>query len=135
MNRRPVFLVTVMCFGFAFFYVPILSMMIFSFNDSRLNAEWVGFTWHWYEVLLNDEEMIQAALNSIFIALGASLIATVLGIIPIAALLLAWFAVTAGKDAEPPFAAVVNLAARAGVRPSARNASTCSALRSRQWPS
>jgi len=64
---------------YLFLYLPLTVVVIYSFNDSRLNAEWVGFTWHWYEVLLNDEEMIQAALNSILIALGASLIATGLG--------------------------------------------------------
>ena len=64
---------------YLFLYLPLTVVVIYSFNDSRLNAEWVGFTWHWYEVLLNDEEMLQAAFNSIFIALGASLIATVLG--------------------------------------------------------
>jgi len=64
---------------YLFLYLPLTVVVIYSFNDSRLNAEWVGFTWHWYEVLLNDEEMLQAALNSILIALGASLIATVLG--------------------------------------------------------
>ena len=36
MNRRPVFLITCLCFGFAFFYIPILSLIVFSFNKSRL---------------------------------------------------------------------------------------------------
>ena len=64
---------------YLFLYLPLTVVVIYSFNDSRLNAEWVGFTWHWYQVLLADAEMLQAAFNSIFIALGASLIATVLG--------------------------------------------------------
>src|SRR5512139_3943309 len=64
---------------YAFLYVPLAIVVVYSFNDSRLNAEWVGFTWHWYQVLRDDREMIQAALNSISIAVGASLIATVLG--------------------------------------------------------
>lgn len=62
-----------------FLYIPLVVVVVYSFNDSRLNAEWVGFTWRWYQVLLHDEEMIQAAFNSIFIAICASGIATTLG--------------------------------------------------------
>ena len=50
---------------YAFLYVPLAIVVAYSFNDSRLNAEWVGFTWHWYEVLLHDEEMLTAAGNSL----------------------------------------------------------------------
>lgn len=64
---------------YLFLYVPLAMVVIYSFNDSRLNAEWVGFTWHWYRVLFRDDEMIQAAINSLIIAVSASLIATVLG--------------------------------------------------------
>lgn len=64
---------------YAFLYVPLVIVVVYSFNDSRLNAEWVGFTWHWYQVLLQDEEMLAAAGNSLFIALVSSLIATLLG--------------------------------------------------------
>ena len=65
--------------GYAFLYLPLAIVIAFSFNDSRLNAEWVGFTLHWYEVLLHDEDMLQAAGNSLLIALVSSLAATVLG--------------------------------------------------------
>ncbi|MDD5299729.1 MAG: ABC transporter permease [Gallionella sp.] len=64
---------------YAFLYVPLLIVVVYSFNDSRLNAEWVGFTWHWYDVLLHDEDMLAAVGNSLFIATVSSLIATVLG--------------------------------------------------------
>jgi len=64
---------------YAFLYLPLAIVVIFSFNDSLLNAEWVGFTTRWYGVLLADEEMLRAAGNSLFIAVVASLIATVLG--------------------------------------------------------
>jgi spermidine/putrescine transport system permease protein len=65
--------------AYAFLYVPLAIVVAYSFNDSRLNAEWVGFTLHWYQVLLHDEEMLIAAGNSLFIALVSSLIATILG--------------------------------------------------------
>jgi spermidine/putrescine transport system permease protein len=64
---------------YLFLYLPLAVVVVYSFNDSRLNAEWVGFTWRWYQVLFADEEMLQAAFNSVMIALGAALAATVLG--------------------------------------------------------
>ncbi len=64
---------------YAFLYLPLLIVMVYSFNDSRLNAEWVGFTWYWYEVLLDDGEMLAAAGNSLLIATLSSLSATLLG--------------------------------------------------------
>jgi spermidine/putrescine transport system permease protein len=64
---------------YAFLYIPLIIVVIFSFNDSKLNAEWVGFTTSWYAKLFADDEMLHAALNSVTIACVASLIATVLG--------------------------------------------------------
>jgi spermidine/putrescine transport system permease protein len=64
---------------YAFLYLPLVIVIVYSFNDSRLNAEWVGFTWHWYDVLLHDEDMLAAAGNSLFIATISSLVATMLG--------------------------------------------------------
>lgn len=64
---------------YAFLYLPLAVVVVFSFNDSRLNAEWVGFTLRWYHVLVHDEEMLQAARNSLFIAMLASSVATALG--------------------------------------------------------
>ena len=64
---------------YAFLYVPLAIVVMYSFNDSRLNAEWVGFTLHWYKALLNNQEMLTAARNSLVIALCASLSSTILG--------------------------------------------------------
>jgi len=64
---------------YAFLYVPLFLVVAYSFNDSRLNAEWVGFTLDWYWALFQDEEMLLAARNSLLIALVSSLAATVLG--------------------------------------------------------
>jgi len=64
---------------YAFLYIPLAVVVLFSFNDSRLNAEWVGFTLSWYGTLFHDEEMLLAARNSLFIALTASSVATLLG--------------------------------------------------------
>ena len=64
---------------YAFLYVPLAIVVLFSFNDSKLNAEWVGFTWSWYRTLFADEGMLAAARNSLFIAVTAAVVATVLG--------------------------------------------------------
>ena len=42
----------------AFLYLPLAIIITYSFNDSRLNAEGVGFTWHWYKVQLHDDDML-----------------------------------------------------------------------------
>jgi spermidine/putrescine transport system permease protein len=64
---------------YAFLYIPLVIVVVYSFNDSRLNTEWVGFTLFWYEALFNDKEMLTAARNSLIIAVSASICATVLG--------------------------------------------------------
>jgi spermidine/putrescine transport system permease protein len=64
---------------YAFLYVPLVVVVVFSFNDSKLNAEWVGFTLDWYKKLFGNQEMLHAAANSLLIAIVASALATVLG--------------------------------------------------------
>jgi spermidine/putrescine transport system permease protein len=64
---------------YLFLYLPLVIVIAYSFNNFRLNAEWVGFTLDWYRVLLKDSEMLKAAGNSLLVALLASLISTILG--------------------------------------------------------
>ena len=64
---------------YAFLYVPLVVVVAYSFNDSRLNAEWVGFTLDWYRGCSPTRQMLEAAWNSLVIALVASLCATLLG--------------------------------------------------------
>ena len=64
---------------YLFLYLPLLVVVVFSFNDSKLNAEWVGFTTAWYAKLFRNGEMLTAARNSLLIALVTSIVATVLG--------------------------------------------------------
>jgi spermidine/putrescine transport system permease protein len=65
--------------AYLFLYLPLIVVVVFSFNDSKLNAEWVGFTTAWYGKLMQDGQMLLAARNSLLIALSASLVSTVLG--------------------------------------------------------
>ena len=79
MRRRPLGLWIAAAVGYAFLYIPLVIVVVYSFNNSRLNAEWVGFTLDWYYKLAHNEEMLAAAGNSLLIALIASLVSTVLG--------------------------------------------------------
>jgi spermidine/putrescine transport system permease protein len=64
---------------YLFLYLPLVIVVVFSFNDSRLNAEWVGFTWKWYAKLFHNREMLTAAMNSLIIASVSAGVATILG--------------------------------------------------------
>ncbi len=79
MRRRPIFLISMLCFGFAFFYIPILSMIVYSFNGSRLSTIWGGFSFRWYESLFNNRQVGDALFLSLRIALISATGATVLG--------------------------------------------------------
>jgi spermidine/putrescine transport system permease protein len=78
-RRRPIGLWAAALAGYAFLYVPLLIVIVYSFNDSRLNAEWVGFTFGWYDKLFHNQDMLLAAGNSLLIGLTASAVSTILG--------------------------------------------------------
>ncbi len=77
--RLPLLLRLAAGAAYVFLYGPLLIVVAYSFNDSTMNAKWVGFTLDWYRKLLRNEEMLTAAWNSLVIALVASAISTVLG--------------------------------------------------------
>lgn len=79
MIQKHYFLKTCLFVGFAFFYVPIFSMIVFSFNRSRLATVWGGFSTEWYFKLFANKQVINAALLSLEIALVSATIATILG--------------------------------------------------------
>ncbi len=79
MKQRSVFLISMLCFGFAFFYIPILSMIVYSFNASRLATIWGGFSTKWYGSLFANRQILAAALLSLKIALLSATMATILG--------------------------------------------------------
>lgn len=71
---------------FAFFYIPIIVLMIFSFNDSRIGTVWTGFTVDWYIKLFSNSQILDAALNSLYVAVATTVISTILGTIAALAL-------------------------------------------------
>lgn len=63
----------------AFLYIPILVLILFSFNDSRSVARWTGFSMEWYQSLFGNEPLLRAARNSLLIALVSTLASTAMG--------------------------------------------------------
>jgi putrescine transport system permease protein len=84
MSRRPIFVMTMMAFGFAFLYIPILSLIVYSFNESRLVTVWAGFSTKWYVALFHNEAVLNAAKLSLKIAAvnatGAMILGTLAGL-------------------------------------------------------
>lgn len=64
---------------FAFLYIPIILLIVFSFNESRMNLQWEGFTFAWYEKLLNDTVLLRSMKNSVIIASITTVLAVALG--------------------------------------------------------
>jgi len=77
--RRGYFLPVVAVLGFVFLYAPIVSLVVFSFNESRLVTVWGGFSTRWYGELLNDGQMLAAAWISLKIGVISATAATVIG--------------------------------------------------------
>ncbi len=65
--------------GFAFLYVPIGSLILFSFNESKLVTVWSGFSTRWYSALMRNEQILEAAWLSVKIAAISAALAVVLG--------------------------------------------------------
>lgn len=66
---------------FIFLYAPIITLMIFSFNDSKSMAHWNGFTLDWYKSLFSNDSLMTALYYTILIAILSSVIATIIGTI------------------------------------------------------
>ena len=79
MLRRGWFLPIAAALGFSFLYAPIVSLVIFSFNESKLVTVWSGFSTKWYAELFNDPQLLGAAWLSLQIAALSACIALVLG--------------------------------------------------------
>lgn len=65
--------------GYFFLYVPIISLMVFSFNDSPVVTSWTGFSLRWYGSLLDDSALLRAAWLSFKIAILTATAATIIG--------------------------------------------------------
>ena len=97
MKPRLPLILTVLFFGYAFLYWPILSLIIYSFNENRLVTVWSGFSTRWYGELLNNAQLLGAAWLSVKIAAVTATLAVVLG--TLAALALVRFRRFRGRQA------------------------------------
>lgn len=79
MNRLSWFNVTSLTLGFAFLYLPMIILIIYSFNESKLVTVWAGFSTKWYGELLQNESFLDAAWVTVKVAVMSSTLATVLG--------------------------------------------------------
>jgi len=80
MTRRfSLFNATALTFGFAFLYLPIVLLVVYSFNASRLVTVWGGFSTQWYAALFRNEALMGAAWVTLRVGLVSATVATLLG--------------------------------------------------------
>ena len=78
-SNTTILRLSALVFGFAFLYIPILSLVVFSFNKSRLVTVWGGFSTQWYGKLLANDQILDAAWLSLRVAAINATGATILG--------------------------------------------------------
>jgi putrescine transport system permease protein len=94
-GRNSRFTLTLLGLGFVFLYAPIFSLIVYSFNESRLVTVWAGFSFKWYGELFRDRQLMAAAWVSIRVAFYTAWAAVAIG--TMAAMLLVRFRRFAGK--------------------------------------
>ncbi len=77
-RKRPLYLL-ILLLGYGFLYAPILALVVYSFNDSRLVTIWEGFSFRWYVSLFQNQELLGSAWLSLRIAFVSATLAVVLG--------------------------------------------------------
>jgi spermidine/putrescine transport system permease protein len=75
----PIWLRAYSLAAYLYIYGPILILIVFSFNTMKLNIRWEGFTFHWYDVLFRDGQVLLAARNTLIIAVISTIVATIIG--------------------------------------------------------
>jgi putrescine transport system permease protein len=79
MSRRAVALAVPVALGFVFLYVPIVVLVVYSFNESRLVSVWGGWSTKWYAELLHDRALLGAAWLSLRLAIATGILSAALG--------------------------------------------------------
>jgi len=94
-QERPWFRIVSLFLGFAFLYIPVASLIFYSFNASKLVTVWGGFSTKWYGELLHNQQILGAAWLSLQVATASATLAVVLG--TVAGLVLARFGPFKGR--------------------------------------
>jgi len=79
MKAQSRFILTVLAFGYAFLYIPLASVVFYSFNASRLATVWGGFSTRWYGALFENQQVLDALYLSLKIAITSATLATIMG--------------------------------------------------------
>ena len=79
MLQKPKWLSAIVVCVYLFLYLPIIVLIAYSFDESRLAVQWTGFTLKWYQMLLTDEPLLFALRNSLIIASTAVVLAGIMG--------------------------------------------------------
>lgn len=66
---------------YSFFYIPIIVLIVYSFNNSQFSLVWHGFTWHWYQDLFIDDDLWVATWHSFYLGITAATLATIIGML------------------------------------------------------
>lgn len=95
MKRMTTFSLTGLILGYAFLYIPILTVVVFSFNESKLVTSWSNFSTKWYVSLWDNEGLLEAVWASLKIATITATVAVILG--TLAAVMMVRFAAFKGR--------------------------------------
>src|SRR5262249_4351907 len=76
---KPRYLILHAILVYAFLFLPIAVLVLFSFNNARIGTDWTGFSTHWYHELLHNSEVLAAFRNTLKVAFSATIVATVIG--------------------------------------------------------
>ncbi len=79
MRRHSRFVISMLAFGYAFLYIPLALVIVYSFNDSRIATVWGGFSIRWYGELVRNQQVLDAAFLSVRVAFTSATLATILG--------------------------------------------------------
>jgi putrescine transport system permease protein len=96
MKKPSRMIFTVTLFGYAFLYIPLGSLIVFSFNESKSVNLWSSFSTRWYQSLFHNDSLISAFMNSLKVALCASTLSVLIGLV--AALVIAKFTRFLGRS-------------------------------------
>jgi spermidine/putrescine transport system permease protein len=78
-KQLPYWLVAIVAAVFVFLHAPLLVLVLFSFNQDRFSSEWTGFTWHWYQRLLDRYDILDGLYASVVVGVSSTVISSVLG--------------------------------------------------------
>lgn len=83
-------------FGYMFLYFPLICIVIYSFNESRLVSVWTGFSFKWYKALLSDPIILRATFTSLKVAMISATVSVIIG--TIAAIIITRFGLFRGRS-------------------------------------